>query len=407
MALRGHADFTRLWTGDTISQFGAILGYTVFPLLAASLLHASPFEMGLLEAALMGAFLIIGLPAGVWVDRMRRRPLMIAMDLTRAALVLTVPVAWWLGVLTLAHLIVMALLLGVCTVFFDVAYQSYLPSLVGREHLVEGNSKLQASASVAEVTGPGLGGFAVQFLGAANAVLATGIGYLSSAFFLFRIRAEEPRPERRESPNLVREVMEGLRFVFHNRTLRAIVGCTGTANLFNGVRMAVMVLFLVRTLELSAAHAGLVFSFGGLGGVLGAATANRMQKWFGQARLIWLSMVVTAPFLLLTPLAAPGWRMAFALASVFGFGYGVIIYNIAQVSYRQTICPDHLLGRMNASIRWVVWGSQPVGALIGGLLGEWIGIVGTLWVSAIGGSLAGLFVVLSPLRTMRDLPANV
>ncbi|GLZ34210.1 MFS transporter [Lentzea sp. NBRC 105346] len=404
MALRGHQDFSRLWTGETISQFGAILGYTVFPLLAAQLLHASPFEMGLLEAALMSAFLVIGLPAGVWVDRMRRRPLMIAMDLLRAALVLTVPIAWWLDALTLPHLIVMALFLGVCTVFFDVAYQSYLPSLVGRDHLVEGNAKLQASASVVEVTGPGLGGFAVQFLGAANAVLATGVGYLSSAFFLWRIRAAEPTPVRHESPNLVREVREGLAFVFSNRTLRAIVGCTGTANLFNGVRMAVLVLFLVRTLDLTAAQAGLVFSFGGLGGVLGALTATRVQKWVGQARLIWVSMVVTSPAPLLMPLAGPGLRMGFALASVFVFGYGVIVYNIAQVSYRQAICPDHLLGRMNASIRWVVWGAQPIGALAGGVIGEWIGIVGTLWVSAIGGTLASLWVVLSPLRTMRDIP---
>jgi predicted MFS family arabinose efflux permease len=404
MALRGHQDFNRLWAGDTISQFGAILGYTVFPLLAAELLHAPPFEMGLLEAALMGAFLIIGLPAGVWVDRMRRKPLMIAMDLTRAGLVLSVPITWWLGTLTLPHLIVMALFLGVCTVFFDVAYQSYLPSLVGRDHLIEGNAKLQTSASVAEVTGPGLGGFAVQFLGAANAVLATGIGYLTSAFALWRIKAEEPAPVRHEAPNLVREVKEGLAFVFSNRTLRSIVGCTGTANLFNGVRMAVLVLFLVRTLDLSASQAGLVFSFGGLGGVLGALTATRMQKWVGQARLIWVSMVVTAPALLLTPLAGPGWRIGFALVSVFVFGYGVILYNVAQVSYRQAICPDHLLGRMNASVRWVVWGAQPVGALIGGVLGSWLGIVETLWISAIGGSLASLFVVFSPLRNQRDIP---
>src|SRR5689334_7852300 len=298
MALWGHPDFRRLWMGDTISQFGANIGMTVIPLLAAGVLNATAFEMGLLAAASHMAFLLIGLPAGVWVDRMRRKPLMIAMDVCRAALLLSVPVAWWLDLLTLSQLIAVSLAVGVCTVFFDVAYQSYLPSLVGRGQLVEGNSKLQASLNVAEVSGPAIGGYAAQFLGAANGVLATGVGYLSSAFFLLRIKTVEPAPERHPEPHLRREIGEGLRFVFGNTTLRMIVACTGTSNFFHGIQNAVMILFLLNVVGLSEGTAGLLLSAGGVGGVIGAAFAYRIGVLVGQARMIWLIPLLTWPFTL-------------------------------------------------------------------------------------------------------------
>lgn len=406
MALWGHPDFRRLWMGDTISQFGATVGMTVVPLLAAGVLNATPFEMGLLAAASTMAFLVIGLPAGVWVDRVRRRPLMIAMDLVRAALMISVPVAWWLGLLGLPQLIAVSLAVGVCTVFFDVAYQSYLPSLVGRGQLVEGNSKLQASMSVAEVSGPAIGGYAAQFLGAANGVLATGLGYLSSAFFLVRIKTVEPAPERHPDPHLRREISEGLRFVFGNVTLRMIVACTGTSNFFHGIQNAVMVLFLLQVAGLNEGTAGLVLSAGGVGGVLGAAFAHRIGLLVGQARMIWLVPVLTWPFTLALPFVSDGWGLVLPMIGLAVTMFGVVVYNIGQVSYRQVICPDHLLGRMNASVRWVVWGATPVGALLGGVLGSWIGIVPTLWVSLLG-ALAGIvWLLLSPLRSMRDLPAG-
>ncbi|MFD4640393.1 MFS transporter [Lentzea sp. NPDC058436] len=406
MALWGHPDFRRLWTGDTISQFGATVGMTVIPLLAAGVLDATPFEMGLLAAASTMAFLVIGLPAGVWVDRMRRKPLMIAMDVVRAALMLSVPLAWWLGVLGLTQLVVVSLAVGVCTVFFDVAYQSYLPSLVGRGQLVEGNSKLQASLSVAEVSGPAIGGYAAQFLGAANSVLATGLGYLSSAFFLARIRTVEPVPERHPDPHLRREIMEGLRFVFGNTTLRSIVACTGTSNFFHGIQNAVMILFLLQTVDLSEGTAGLVLSAGGVGGVLGAAFAYRIGLLVGQARMIWLIPLLTWPFTLALPFISDGLGLVLPMVALAVTSFGIVVYNVGQVSYRQAICPDHLLGRMNASIRWVVWGATPLGALLGGGLGSWIGIVPTLWVS-LAGSVGGmLWVLFSPLRSMRDLPTT-
>ncbi|WP_053718826.1 MFS transporter [Saccharothrix sp. NRRL B-16348] len=399
MSLWSHRDFRLLWAGDTISQFGSAIGRTVLPLLAVGALAATPFEMGVLSAASTAAFLLIGLPAGVWVDRLRRRPVMLVADFTRVALLLSVPLAWWLDVLTLPHLVVVALLVGAATVMFDIAYQSYLPALVGREQLVEGNSKLEASRAVAEVSGPAVAGGVAQAVGVAVGVLGTAVGYLASALFLLRIRTEEPPPRKPDKPGLAHEIAEGLRFVFGNRSLRAIVGCTGTANFFGGMAAAVLVLFMVRGLGLSDGVVGLVLSAAGVGGVLGALTVNRWNTRFGQTTVIWLSGLVTWPLGLLVPLGAADWRMGFLIVGEAAIAYGATVYNIAQVSYRQSICPDHLLGRMNASIRFVVWGSMPIGGLLGGVLGGGIGVTATLWVAMTGQALSVLWVVLSPLRS--------
>lgn len=399
-----HADFRRLWAGDTASQVGAYAGHTVIPLLAATVLAATPFQMGLLTAAETIAFLLIGLPAGVWVDRMRRRMLMLRADFVRAALLITIPIAWWAGVLSLTQLIVVATLVGVATVFFDVAYQSYLPSLVGREHLVEGNAKLQASQSVAVLTGPGIGGGLVQLAGAANAVLMTGLGFLTSALCLLRIRTPEQAPERHEEAKLLPQIVEGLRFVFTDSALRSIVACTATANLFNGAFTAVEILFLNRELGLSPVAVGIVLAAGGVGGIAGAIFAEAITRRIGQARSIWLVPLLTWPFQLLIPLAAPGWRIVLFPVAWAIAGFGIIVYNVAQVSYRQAVCPDRMLGRMNASVRFAVWGMVPLGGLIGGVLGETIGIRGTMWFAIAGETAALLWVVFSPIRKLRDLP---
>lgn len=399
-----HRDFRRLWIGETGSQFGEMITVTAAPLLAALVLAATPFQMGLLNAADTAAFLLIGLPAGVWVDRMRRRPVMITADLVRVVLLASVPIAWWLHLLTLTQLILVGLLAGGCSVFFDVAYQSYLPSVISRDQLVDGNAKLQATASVAQVSGPALGGGLTQLFGGANAMGVNALTYVWSVLCLARIRTPEPEVDRPPDRNLRREIGEGLKFVFGNRSLVAIVSTTGSSNLCGGIVSAVGVLVLIRQAHASAGVVGLLLTTGGIGGVIGAVLAGRISARFGQARTIWLSLLVTQPFCLLLPLVGPG-----ALLTLYGigwvcYGFGGVVYNVAQVSFRQAICPDRLLGRMNASVRFLVWGTIPLGSLLGGVLGQTIGIRATLWVGAIGLVLSSLPAVLSPLRKMRDLP---
>nr|WP_042187449.1 MFS transporter [Kibdelosporangium sp. MJ126-NF4]CEL18099.1 major facilitator superfamily MFS_1 [Kibdelosporangium sp. MJ126-NF4]CTQ90672.1 major facilitator superfamily MFS_1 [Kibdelosporangium sp. MJ126-NF4] len=401
MSLLRHRDFRLLWASDTVSQFSTFVAQTVMPLLAATALMATPFEMGLLTAAETAAFLLIGLPAGAWVDRMRRRPLMVGANVVRTVLLLSIPMAWWTGLLTLSQMIVVALVAGVCAVFFDVSYQSYLPTLVGREQLLEGNAKLQTSQSAAQVTGPALGGVLTQLVGAATAISVLGLGYAASALSLLRITRPEPKSASVPAHRLRAEIGEGLRFVYGNPIIRAIALTGGTVGFFQMMETASMVLFLTRDLGLSSSQVGLVLAAGGIGGGIGAATSGRWYRRIGHAKAMWVPIVLLAPFELLIPLAQPGWRIWLVVVGIVGVNYLMIVQNVAQVSFRQSVCPDRLLGRMNASMRFVMWGVFPFGALAGGTLGELIGVRGTLWVAACGLSVSGVWLMLSPLRTIK------
>src|SRR5918993_2545102 len=403
-----HRDFLRLWVGDSISQIGTAVSLIALPLLAIQVLDASPFEVGLLTAFETAAFLLVGLPAGAWVDRVRRRNVLIVADIGRALLLGSLPLAWYLDVLTLPQLYAVALLTGVLTVFFDVAYQSYLPSLVGRDYLVEGNAKLEASRAVAQIAGPSVGGALVQWLTAPYAIVVDALSYLWSAVFLGAISTREERPERAPDRHLVREIREGLSFVLRHRLLRAITATTSTSNLFSTILNTAFIIVLAdqAELNLTAGIIGVVFTIGSVGGLLGAVVAERVARRVGQGPTIWLSILVSAPFALVIPLAQQGWLLwlvAFCWAVI---GFFVVIYNITQVSFRQGLCPERLLGRMNATIRFLVWGTMPLGGLIGGVLGSTIGVRPTMWVGAIGMSLAFLPAFLSPLRTMRELPTT-
>jgi predicted MFS family arabinose efflux permease len=317
-----------------------------------------------------------------------------------------VPVAWWAGVLTIWQLYAVAFTVGVFTVFFSVAYQSYLPHLVGRDNLVEGNAKLESVRALAQLGGPALAGQLVRLLTAPVALLVDAVAVGTSALFVARIRRREEKPARRPDANVWREVGEGLRFVLGHRLLRAVAMCTGTANFFiGGAFSAMLILFLQRVIGLDAGAIGVVLAIGSIGGMLGAFLARRTAQWLGQGPVIWLSVALTTPFTLLMPLVAePGWRLWLAAALWAVVGYGVVVYNVTQVSFRQALTPDQLLGRMNATMRFIVWGALPLGAFVGGVLGEWLGVRAALLVAALGGSLAFLPVLLSPLRTMRTLP---
>ena len=401
-----HRDFLLLWGGQSVSELGSQVSTLALPLVAIDTLHAGAFGVALLSTFQTLPFLLVGLPAGAWADRMRRRPVMVAADIGRAVALGSVPAAWALSALTLGQLYAVSLVTGVLTVFFDVDYQSYLPALLPAGSLIDGNGKLQATQSGAEVAGPAAGGALVGALGAANAVAADAVCFLVSVASLLTIRAPETRPGRQPGSRLRAEIAEGLGFVWREPRIRAVAFSTGTSNLFSAASGAVLVLFLRRQLHLSPTHIGLLVSAGSVGGVLGALIAGRLGARLGIGRAIVVAIVVAGTGDLLLPLATAGNADVVVVAGELLVGIGAIAYNINQVSVRQALCPPRLLGRMNASVRFMVWGTMPLGGLIGGGLATSVGLRPTLWVAGAGGFLAFVWVLFSPVRSMVTMPSG-
>jgi MFS family permease len=400
-----HRNFVLLWSGQSVSEVGSSVTVLALPLTAVVVLRASTLQVGLLTAASTAAFALIALPAGALVDRWAKRRLMIWCDVARLVIIGSVPLAAILGVLTLGQLYAVAVTAGVATVFFDVAYQSYLPVVVDRDHLIEGNGKLGATQAFAQVVGPGLGGALAGLIGAARALAVDAISYAVSVASLLAINVPEeaPRAKNTPRPSLRADIAEGLSFVLRHPVLRKVVACTGTANLFGSMGTALEIVFLIRVLRIRPADTGLLIAVASLGGVAGGLLAGRLGRRIGTARIIWYSMLVLSFPELLIPLAAPGWRVAAFPVGMAFFAFGGVVYNVAQVSYRQSICPPRLLGRMNAAVRWVVWGTIPLGGVIGGVLGTLAGVRVTLWIAYSGTWAAGWWVFFSPLRRQRDL----
>jgi MFS family permease len=397
--------FRMLLGSVVVSESGTQVSLIAMPLAAVLTLRATALQVGLLTAAGRAAFLLIGLPAGVWVDRMRRRSVMVATDLLRGVLLLAIPVAAWLDVLSIWQLYGVAFALGVATVFFDVSAQSYLPFLVGEERLVEGNSRLESVRVTGQIAGPSLGGWLVQLVTAPVAILADAISYFGSALFLAGIGPREPSPGSEGRRGLWHEMRDGLAFVFRHRILRAIAACTATGNLFGAMGVAVKIVFLVRVVGLSAGQIGTLMTAAPLGGLAGALTVPWLSRRIGSARAMWAGVAAWA-FAVLTPLTEPGWRVALFAAGTFMLSFGTVLYNVGQVSFRQAVTPGPMLGRMNATIRFLVWGTLPLGGLIGGVLGQSIGLRPALWVSVLGlGLVPCVPLLLSPVRRMRDLPS--
>ncbi|MCZ2831106.1 MFS transporter [Modestobacter sp. VKM Ac-2986] len=406
-SLLRHRDFRHLWAAETISQVGTQVTMLALPVIAVTLLDATPLQMGVLTALETAAFLLVGLPAGAWVDRWRRKRVLVTADLVRAAVLATLPVAYLTDLLGLGQLFVVAAVTGTATVFFDVAYQSYLPALVDPDQLVDGNGKLEASRAVAHVAGPGATGVLLRVLGAPLLIVVDAVSFLLSALFIGRIDRPDVVPDRAARRPLRTEIAEGLSFVVRHPLLRRIVACTGTANLFGAMTNALLVLYVIRTLGLSEATLGLVFSLGAVGGLLGAATAARFARRVGEGRSIPLSAVVFAAAGAFVPLAAVGAPVVLLTTGWFVLSWSTVVYNVTQVSFRQRLCPPGLLGRMNASVRFIVYGGMPLGGLLGGVLGSWLGVLPALWIATAGGLAACLPVLLSPLLTMRDLPREL
>jgi MFS family permease len=396
----------KLWIGQTISQLGSYIGGGALRFTAILFLGVTPLQLSLLTAAQLLPALLLGLLAGVWVDRLRRRPLLIAADIGRGVLLISVPLAYLLGLLRIEQLYVVAALAGALGILFDVAYGAYLPAVVGRAQLVEGNSKLSASSSVAEIAGPPLGGALVQLISAPLAIVLDALSFLASALAIWRIRAPEALPETtQERPDLRRELAEGLQAALRDPLLRALLGAGFTMSLFGGIIGTLYDLYLLRELGMSPALVGLTIGVGGISALIGAFAAGPITRRFGVGPAIGGALALSGLTSLLIPLAHGPVYVALAMILVSQAADILFaIYFINETSLRQSIVPARLLGRVEASFRFVTTSAALVGALLGGALGEAIGARAAIAVGVLGVWSACLWIFGSPLRRLRATP---
>lgn len=402
-------EFMKFWIGDTFAQFTGQISDLALPTVAVIALQVTGFELGVINALGFIAFPILGLFVGVWIDRVKRRPVLIAMSLVQVATLATVPAAFILGVLGLYQLYVVALVMGTTTLFFDVAYQSYLPSLINKERVVEGNQKLQVSASAAQVIGPSVASGLMALFGAAKAISADVLGTTTAALLLISIRRPEPAPEgvaSGASRDFFAEMREGIKVITSNKLLWTQAGCTATANLGSNIFMVALFLYAYRVLGISEGTIGIAFSMGAAGFLTGALISRRVTESLGLGRTIALS--IGGNFALFITLLADGRTAVYVLGAAFFLAYlGTPMYNINQVSLRQIITPNRLQGRMNATMRTIVWGTIPLGAFLGGILATGLGVVPTLVTGTLISGAAVLWIVLGPIYKLRRQPEPV
>lgn len=393
-----HSGFRKLWIGQTISELGSRITLIGLPIVAAQTLQASPAQMGLLAALSGFASLLFGLPVGAWVDRVRRRPVMIASDVARAVLLVTVPLAAWQGVLTLQALYTVAALAGVLNICFDVAYQSYVPSLVDRDRVLEANSKLALSSATAEVAGPALTGVLIQWLSAPAAIIWDAASFLVSAASVALIRKPEAPPSPEQTTHFRAEILGGMQFLWKHRALRALAGRSVTAYLFFGFFASLYLLYCLRELHMGAALLGIVIATGGIGNMCGALFAGRISSRFGMRRTFQYSSLVLAISSTLIPLASgPVWRSAaFLMVSQLIGDCAMVIYITNEISFRQQVTPDERLGRVNAAMQILGRGVLPIGALAGGVIAERIGLRSAMAISVAGIWLSNLWLLRLP-----------
>jgi MFS family permease len=398
-------DFSKLWVGQAISQIGSNITSVGLPLTAVLVLGASPLQMGFLAGAGAAAVLVFGLFAGAWADRLRRRPILIAADLGRAVVLGTIPLSAALHRLTIEHLYVIAAASGILTVLFDVSYQAYLPSLITRENILEGNSRLALTESIAEIAGPGFTGVLVQLITAPMAILFDAASFVCSAISVWLIRKPEPRPKRTLESRIGREISEGLRASWRNPLLRALAGRTATGAFFLGFGSSLYFLFVIRELGLTAAFLGIIISVGGACGLFGAFMTEWLVRRFGFGPTFIGSALMIGVAMLFVPLAHGSVAVCSAFLIVSQMGdLAWPVYTINDRSLRQATAPDHLLGRVNAAMHLLYHGVLPLGALTGGAVAQAIGVRRTLLIGALGFLLSTLWLVFSPVRGLRELP---
>lgn len=406
--LRRHRDFRLLWGGEVAGKLGAAVTGVAMPLAAVSVMDASTLQVSLLVAATWLPWLVIGLPAGAWVDRLPKRPIMLWSAACCLVLFLSIRVAAWADRFVYGWLLAVSLLTGVAAVFFQIAYTAYLPSILAPEDLTEGNAKLHGSASAAQIVGQGGGGFLVQLVGPVNGLLTNAGTFAISLACLLGIRHREPRPSAQQRPvgALVAEVREGLRLVARDPWFRSFALYGAVSNLCLMGYQSILVVFLVQDVRLASGTVGGLIAVANSGGIAGAFVARRVSSAIGTARAtLVFALLLTAPVLLI-PLTFPGPGMLLYAIGGLSASAGVVAINVLKAGFQQRYCPPDLLGRLSASSYFLNYGALPVGALLGGVLGSALGVRSALWILVGGVPLAGLILLCSPMRHCRDLPAE-
>ncbi|MFF4125733.1 MFS transporter [Microbispora rosea] len=397
-------DFRLLWIGETTSTLGSSVGGVALPLVAVVTLHAGPLTVGLLTAAAWLPWLLVGLPAGAWVDRMPKRPVMLVCNTVSTMVFASVPIVAWLGVLTTTHLLVAATTAGAAKVFFTLAYRAYLPVLVERERLLDANAKLQGSESAAQIAGPGLAGLLAQWFGAVSGVLADAVSFAIAVVCLRSVGTRETRRETDAKRRLRAEIGDGLRFVAHDPYLRTLTAFSAMSNIALMGYSSIQIVFLTRDLGAGAGQVGVVLAVASSGGLFGAALSGRMATRFGTARGFLLCEALAAPMALLGPIGTGGAGLVLFGAAGFGTGLGIVASNILTSTFRQHYCPAGMFGRITASTSALNYGAIPLGGLLGGLLGDAIGVRETMILMAVIQLLSVAILLLSPFRPLRDFP---
>lgn len=402
-----HADFLKLWSAQTVSALGDQFTALALPLIAVLILKANAVQMGILTAVERSPFLILSLFAGVWVDRLPRRPILVTSDLGCAIILFSIPLAAFGHWLRMPQLYLVALLVGILGVFFDISYQAILPAIVQRKHLVEGNAKLEATRSIARLAGPGLAGAAIQYISAPAAIVVDALSFLISGGVIGTMTKREHHRDQPSKSPMLTEIREGLSVVFGNRLLRSLVSCTTTANLFSAALFALYILFATRVLALSPAKIGVIFSIGNVAGLLGALGARRLAVKFGLGRVIVAAILISGVGTIPIALATPRTAFPLLVLATLLSSFGIPVYNINQVSLRQAIVPNRVQGRMNATMRFISWGVMPLGSLASGFLGAVLGLRTGIAIAAAGGALAFLWVLFSPVRRLSTIPEQI
>jgi predicted MFS family arabinose efflux permease len=401
-------EFLKLGAGQSVSQMGSRVSATALPLAAALALHASPLQMGILSGAGAASILIFGLFAGAWVDRVRRRPILILADLGRAAVLLAVPIAAAMHRLSMAILYAVAASTGLLTVFFDAAYQSYIPSLVKRDKLLEANAKLALTESIADIGGPGLGGILVAWFTAPMAFLCDAASFLFSALSIWRIDRPEPAPAIPEHADIGREIREGLHSSWTDPILRALMLRKATAGICAGVIGGLYFVFAIRELHIDAALLGVIISLGGISNLFGALVSERLARRWGIGPVMISAALLTGFSVLIPPLAHGSVKVCAAwLAFAQAFDMTWPIYMINEQTLRQTVAPDRILGRVNSAMHLLFYGAMPLGALAGGILAQSLGLRPVMLAAAVGFLLSTVFLIASPIRKWLGAPQIV